>query len=196
MRTLLLVRHGETEWNRLGRFQGHTDIALNDEGRRQARVLAAGLSGRTISAVAASDLSRARETAQIIADSLGLPLVCVDHALRERSYGAFEGLTREECAARFPVEWAEHQRGLHGSGAFDPPGAEPRPEVMARLVRAVTRIVTEHCALDSSIVIVSHGGAMRAFLEATAFARVPPVPNTAVYELAFAEQQFGDPRLW
>jgi len=84
--TLLLVRHGETDWNAEGRLQGHTDRPLNDFGRRQAAALAERLADDDIDAVYASDLARARETAEILADRLGLAVV-TDPDLRERNWG-------------------------------------------------------------------------------------------------------------
>src|SRR5262252_2076150 len=95
MTTLLLVRHGETDWNAEGRLQGHTDRPLSDFGRRQARALADELAGDSIVAVYASDLSRARETAEIVAAQLGLE-VALDPRLREKDWGTWEGLTPEE----------------------------------------------------------------------------------------------------
>ena len=102
MTTLLLVRHGETDWNAEGRLQGHTDTPLNDYGRRQARTLADELAGEPIDAVYSSDLARARETAEIVGGRLGLTVV-VDPGLREKNWGSWEGLTPAE---RERVEYA------------------------------------------------------------------------------------------
>src|SRR3954452_24611267 len=93
--TLLLVRHGETDWNAEGRLQGHTDRPLNEYGRRQAKELAARLAGGHVDAIYASDLSRARETAEIVGERLGLTVV-IDPDLRETNWGTWEGLTGDE----------------------------------------------------------------------------------------------------
>src|SRR5215471_17237116 len=95
MTALLLVRHGETDWNAVGRLQGHTDRPLNDFGRRQARQLAEELEDETLAAIYASDLARARETAEIAGERLGLPVV-LDPDLREKDWGTWEGLTAVE----------------------------------------------------------------------------------------------------
>ena len=95
MTTLLLVRHGETDWNAEGKLQGHTDRPLNDYGRRQAQILADRLAKEKIDAVYASDLCRARETAEILGERLGLA-VGVDPDLREKNWGSWEGLTSDE----------------------------------------------------------------------------------------------------
>lgn len=182
-RTIYLVRHGETDWNRAGRFQGHTDIALNEVGIAQARAVAGRLAGHAIGAVAASDLRRAGETASILAEELGLAPPTIDAELRERSYGVFEGLTREECEARHPEIWRAHP-------AVEPPGAEPRTLVAARMIRAVTRAAY----LAEAVAVVSHGGAIRAFLEATSGTRVPPIPNVAIYVVEFRDDTFGPAR--
>ena len=90
MTTLLLVRHGETDWNADGRLQGHTDRPLSDFGRRQARQLADELAGEDLEAIYASDLARARETAEIVGEQLGLPVV-LEPDLREKDWGTWEG---------------------------------------------------------------------------------------------------------
>ena len=122
-RLVFLARHGETEWNRAGRWQGKTDIPLSDAGRVQARALAACLLGRGIGAVHASDLQRATETAQIVAELLGIAALNVDARLRERGFGCFEGSTREECAERHPEAWARYLANWRST----PPGGEPNP---------------------------------------------------------------------
>ena len=138
-RTIYLARHGETEWNRIGRWQGATDIPLSDIGRAQARLLADRLRDRQIGRVHASHLSRALETAQIIAARLGAPAPTADPRLRERGYGAFEGLTREECAERFPGVWEQYVADRR----VVPPGAEPQAEVIERITAAMIEIATE-----------------------------------------------------
>ena len=116
MTTLLLVRHGETDWNRDGRWQGGSDTQLNDLGREQARALADELDGN-IDVVYSSDLARARETADIVAAKLGLE-VRVDPRLRERSFGSWEGLTTLEIEERFADSHRRWQAG-EGAGADD-----------------------------------------------------------------------------
>src|SRR5690349_15996562 len=101
MTTLLLARHGETDWNREGRWQGWADPPLNELGRRQATRLAEQLRTIPFDAVYSSDLRRAHETAEILAAPHAVPIV-VDPALREIDIGSWSGLTRAEIAARFP----------------------------------------------------------------------------------------------
>src|SRR4051812_29193375 len=103
--TLFLFRHGQTDWNVQERFQGHIDIPLNDQGRVQARGLVPALRQSLIEAVLSSDLTRALETAQIVADALDLP-VYQEVGLREAFLGAAQGLTRQEIEEQFGVELA------------------------------------------------------------------------------------------
>ena len=106
--TILLIRHGETAWNAARRLQGHIDIGLNDEGRRQAGLLADALAGTRLDAIIASDLARAHDTAAAVAAHHGVP-VQNDRQLRERCYGAFEGLTHAEIRARYPDDYVAWQ---------------------------------------------------------------------------------------
>ena len=187
-RTLYLARHGETEWNRIGRWQGATDIPLSDIGRAQALLLADRLRDKRIARVHASQLSRALETAQIIAARLGAPAPTADHRLRERGYGAFEGLTREECAERFPGAWEQYLADRRAV----PPGAEPQAEVIERITAAMTEIATLAGGQSESeaILVVSHGGAIRSFLHATIGVVPPPLENGAVFQLRFEAGSF------
>ena len=168
MATLLLIRHGETDWNAEGRLQGHTDRPLNDFGRRQANALADRLAGDGITAVYTSDLSRARETAEIVAGRLGLPVV-VDPDLRERNWGNWEGLTGSE---RDRVEYVGEAIDAHGE----------------RVMRAVRRIAELHPG--ERVVVVTHGGSLRRVQVATVGMALPVIENCAVWSLAHEDGTF------
>jgi broad specificity phosphatase PhoE len=150
---ILLARHGETDWNHTGRWQGHADPPLNELGRRQAAALAERLSHEGISAIYTSDLQRASETARVVAERLDLPVV-EDAALREIDVGSWSGLTRDEVAECFPdgfARWAAGEIGHDG---------ETREELTERVVGAVERIAGTHSG--ETILVVTHGGAIRA----------------------------------
>lgn len=149
MTEIYLVRHGETDWNRARRIQGRTDVPLNDTGREQARRTAELLARRTWDAVLTSPLSRARETAEIIAVRLGLAVPAEVPALVERNYGAAEGLDFAQIDARYPE-------------GTEVPGRESRAAVAERVMPELRRIAEEH--RGGALVIVSHGGAIRAVL--------------------------------
>jgi probable phosphoglycerate mutase len=158
MTDILLIRHGETAWNRMRRMQGHIDIGLNDEGQRQARSLARALQSECPAAIYASDLQRARNTAQAVADIHQLP-VHIDIALRERCYGAFEGLMYDGISLQHPEAFALWQS--RDPQARFPAGereAETLEEFHQRSVDVVTRIAQQHP--DQRIVIVTHGGVL------------------------------------
>jgi probable phosphoglycerate mutase len=153
--TIHLARHGETDWNRELRWQGHSDPPLNERGRRQARALADALIGTRLTAVYASDLSRASETAEIVASRLDLS-VTVDPALREIDVGSWEGFTLAEIEARFPEAAARwEQRGEHGWE-----GGESHDQMAARVRVAVHSIAAAHDGEE--ILVVTHGGPIRA----------------------------------
>ena len=153
MTRILLARHGETDWNRVGRWQGHADLPLNDAGRTQAAELAERLAGDGIAAIYSSDLMRASQTARVVADRLGLAVV-EDAGLREIDVGSWSGLTRAEVEQRFPQGYA---RWLGGEIGHD---GETREELTERVVGAVERIAAEHP--EGTILVVTHGGAIRA----------------------------------
>ena len=158
MTTLLLARHGETDWNRDGRWQGHTDTSLNDHGREQARALADEVAGLRIAAVYASDLARAAETAEIVADRLGVP-VRGDARLRELHLGGWEGLTTPEIEERYPNEIARW-RADDGSTAVA--GRETYAQMGQRVVAALTEIAAAHPS--DNVLVVLHGGPIRGLL--------------------------------
>lgn len=174
MTTILLARHGETDWNRDRRWQGHADPPLNDAGRRQAHELAETLADERLDAIYASDLRRAHETAEIVARGLGLP-VTVDPALREIDVGSWSGLTREEIAARFP-------------GQTDHDG-ERRDVFRARVLAALERIAAGHPG--GRVLIVSHGGPLRVLKRWILRSEdVPFVANCEVYRASYRDGAF------
>lgn len=179
MRSLVLARHGQTSWNALGKLQGHTDIALDDTGRDQARALAKALGIAGIRTVWTSDLGRARETGEIVAAALALPAPRTDPELRERQFGVFEGLTRDECASQHPEHWAAW---LAQTGA--PPGGEPREDVVARMGRALERIALR---AEGPALVVSHGGVMRLWLMHLLGKTIPLIGNTATFHVEHAD---------
>ena len=148
--TILLTRHGETDWNREHRMQGHTDRPLNDAGRAQALALAEALAREPLDAVYASDLSRASETARAVAEPRRLPVRTL-RELREKDFGTWEGLTDEEILLRFP----EARRGHWGDG-------ETHEEMAGRVVAALRTIAEHHPG--ARVLVVSHGGPLRAVL--------------------------------
>ena len=157
-RTVVVWRHGQTAWNEQRRFQGQLDIPLDDRGREQATRAAALLAGFSPSAVVSSDLVRARETAQALADMTGLP-VATDPRLREIDVGGWQGLTFDEVSERFPVEAAMWRDGGDGRRG----GGESLIEVGARGVAAVDDALLS-LADDGTLVVVTHGAAGRAIV--------------------------------
>jgi broad specificity phosphatase PhoE len=150
----ILARHGVTDWNLAGRYQGQADPPLNEAGRRQARALAEQLAGEPIRAIYSSDLQRAYDTAQAAAERLGLP-VTVEPRLREVNQGEWEGMLHPDILARYPEAWAERERDpLHSRS----PGGESVFEVSARVWSAAADIARAHP--DGLVLIVSHGLAL------------------------------------
>jgi len=151
---LILARHGETDWNRQNRFQGHADPPLNAVGRRQSAELAEALAGETIARVYTSPLRRAAETAEIIARRLALEVEPLE-PLREIDVGAWSGLTRDEIAAKFPAAYARWlERAPHG---FE--DGETYEQLAARVVPAIRRLAERHAS--ETVLVVTHGGPSR-----------------------------------
>jgi broad specificity phosphatase PhoE len=169
MTTILLVRHGETDWNVQRRVQGHSDTPLNETGREQARALADELAEEQIDAVYSSDLVRAHETARIVAESHGLGVTAIPD-LRERHFGTWEGLSDNEVLERFP----EAETGTWGDG-------ESRHEMAQRVFDALERIADTHPA--GRVVVVSHGGPLRAVLTRCGINGVEWIDNCHIVKL-------------
>jgi probable phosphoglycerate mutase len=156
---LVLWRHGRTEWNATGRFQGQLDPPLDDRGRAQARrtapyLVAAGLRAET-TVVVASDLSRTAETAEVLTELLGVPLR-QDPRLREHGMGCWEGLTRDEVADRFPDQYADWIAGRPVRGR----GGEDAADVGERALAALLDLPAADVA-----VVVTHGGTAGRLIE-------------------------------
>ncbi len=152
------VRHGQTDWNAKGLVQGEDDIPLNDTGRKQAAERAQALKGKKFDVVISSDLSRARETAQIIADALGLPLGEAWHELRERKLGTWSGKTVEEIHAMHPSR-------AKGNPAFHPgtpENGESLQHFIARVEKAYERLLREYPG--KKVLLVAHRGTVQALL--------------------------------
>jgi probable phosphoglycerate mutase len=167
--TILLARHGETDWNRERRVQGHADEPLNDAGRAQARELAAVLAQEVFDAIYASDLSRAHETARIVAEHHGLAVTAVPD-LRERHFGSWEGHTEIEILQRFPDARPDDR----GDG-------EASAEMAGRVVAALHRIAEAHPG--GHVLAVAHGGPLRAVLLHCDADRDGPIGNCDVIRI-------------
>jgi broad specificity phosphatase PhoE len=166
--TIVLARHGETDWNRARRVQGHADVPLNAAGRRQAADLVARLAHETFDAVYTSDLRRASETALLVAEPRGLDVVPATE-LRERDFGTWEGLTDDEARRRYPVE-TEDPRWWGD--------AETQEEMATRVVQKLIEIGRVH--RGGRVLVVSHGGPLRAMLRHVGRDPHGPIDNCAV----------------
>jgi alpha-ribazole phosphatase len=172
MTELWLVRHGQTDWNQEGRYQGQADIPLNAAGIAQARELAQLLQGRSYQAIYASDLQRAQQTAQILADQVGL-MVRLDARLREIDQGDWQGLLVSELAQRYNTEMSAR---LNNPLSARAPGGESVGEVARRVWAAADDIAAAHPS--GSVLVVSHGLAL-----ATLIAKGRSIPLEQVYSL-------------
>lgn len=148
------IRHGETAWNAASRIQGQLDIPLNERGRWQAQRLALALADEGIDAIYASDLQRAHDTAAPLAAACGRRIVD-DGGLRERAFGAFEGFTFDEIAARWPAQGVRWRRR---EPDFEPAGGESLQAFYARAVGAAARLADAH--RGQTIAMVAHGGVL------------------------------------
>lgn len=188
--TILLIRHGETPWNAERRLQGHIDIPLNELGLQQAAALGQALAGEPLAAVLSSDLQRAHQTAQAVAELHALP-VQTDALLRERCYGAFEGLLYADIAAQYPHDYAQWQS--RQIDAVMPSGerqAESFRQFYARANAAIVRWAGQYDG--RAIAIVAHGGVLEcAYREAVGMRLDSPrdfsVINASVNRFSYAD---------
>ncbi len=177
MTALWLARHGQTDWNVAGRYQGQADPPLNATGRAQAEALAERLAtrppaGPRLKAIASSDLQRADHTARRVAERLGLP-VHTDPRLREINLGAWEGMLLADIQAQYPHEWAARERDPWDHAA---PGGETAAAVAARVWAAADDLARSFA--PGPVLVVSHGFAL-----ATLLCRARRLPMENVYSL-------------
>lgn len=158
MTKVILVRHGQTAWNHEKKYQGHSDVSLNEVGLRQAQLAAERLAKEKIAAVYSSDLLRAVQTAEIIAKQHNLQTLKVTE-FREINFGLWEGLTYDEIMK----DWPDILTSIYaGSGAVSMPGGESFCEVKQRAVAALEKLIASHD--NETIAIVAHGGVLRVLL--------------------------------
>ena len=151
---LIAIRHGETEWNSAGRFQGHLNSELNAEGRAQALALGERLAAERFDLLLSSDLGRALETASAIAMRTGHAIL-VEPRLRERRMGLFQGLTPAEAQERYPQEYARFKS--HDPDYVIPEGESVR-QLLQRCVACFTELAEHHAGL--TLATVTHGGVL------------------------------------
>lgn len=187
---IIAIRHGETSWNVDSRIQGQRDIGLNDTGRWQARRVGEALADEEITAVYSSDLGRAHQTAQEIAETTGVPVV-PNEGLRERGFGSFEGLTFDEIHQTWPDHAQNWRRRIPD---WQPPeGGESLLELRERVRRTMEELAARHPG--EQIVIVAHGGVLDTLYRIATGQEVNSprtweLPNGAINRLLWTPQGF------
>jgi probable phosphoglycerate mutase len=168
--TIHLARHGETDWNAEGRWQGHADVGLNERGREQARELAAQLAEVRFAAVYSSDLLRARETAEIVTAGRSLPIT-IERRLREIDVGSWQGLTNVEINERYPGQ--------------ERPDGETVEAFRERVLSAIEEIGRRHDGGD--VLVVAHGGCARTIQRHLLGEPLQSLENCGVYAVGFED---------
>ena len=188
---IIAVRHGETAWNVDSRIQGQRDIGLNDTGRWQAKRVGEALTGEAISAVYSSDLGRAHQTAQSIADVAGIAVI-PDKGLRERGFGMFEGKTSGEIHQAWPDHAHNWRKRIP---EWEPPeGGESLLQLRARVTKTMQALASRHCG--EQIVVVAHGGVLDTLYRVATGQEVNSprtwqLPNGAINRLLWTTEGFA-----
>lgn len=174
--TILLIRHGQTNWNLESKLQGREDIPLNDTGRAQAKACAKYLSDQAWHTIYTSPLSRAKETAQIIAEELHHPPIITEPLLIEREFGTCSGMTWNDLKAHYPLYPDE-----------TPEGMEPFQVLCLRMEQALRTCITK--SKGNNIILISHGGSINALLyhlsSGTIGTGITYLKNTCISRLDF-----------
>ena len=161
MLRIFLIRHGETEWNKEGKLQGHSDVKLSAEGIRQAQLLAKHAPFQKVDAVYSSDLSRAFDTAKILAVKFNVMPVKVTPELRETNFGEWEGKYISELTEEFPKVFGKF---FTDPERCHPPQGETFLQSQARVMNVIRDIIAEHD--EQNVIVVSHGAVIRLILGA------------------------------
>ena len=174
--TIFLIRHGQTDWNRAEKIQGHADIPLNETGKEQAQKVAQLLQQKRVSLAAlySSDLQRAQQTAQAISQSFALDIILAAD-LREENFGKAEGLTKKEYHALYgSFNWLDLPEEI---------GAESRSKVITRVMSYLHMIVQKH--QGQYVAVVTHGGALRSLLVHLGYSvdELPEITNESITTL-------------
>ena len=176
-KTLILIRHLTTTWNRRKRIQGQTDIELDEGGKQEAKALAKKLQHLGIGCIISSDLKRASQTAEIIAEILRVPVI-LDKRLRECALGTIEGLTREEAGEQYGDKILDTWDGQYDSYDFGKYGGENKTQVFRRhleLLKEISSITAE-----KTILLVGHGRGLNTLLSALGY---PPTLERSEYRV-------------
>ena len=158
MMRLILVRHGQTEWNAGGRYQGQSNVALSDTGRKQAKFLAERFPVKQLDAIYTSDLDRAKETAECVGKRLGLT-VCPEKAFRELSFGDWEGLTYQEISSRWPEE---AEKLFTAPDELVIPHGETFRDLQKRALDKIYSLYEKH--IDQTVAVFAHGAINKTIL--------------------------------
>lgn len=182
---LLMLRHGQTIWNAQRRYQGQSDVPLDETGLRQVQTLARHFASQHVDAIYSSDLQRAMQTAQPVAAALGKPVVA-DSRLREVAFGAWEGLTYLDIQKRWPDEYAAWQ---HDPVTHIPPGGENLAQVAQRVGAVVDEIRQKN--EGQTVLLVAHGGALRAII-----CHALELPSHAFWRLSLSSGSLSELKLY
>lgn len=180
---IYLVRHGETDWNKIGRMQGHTDIKLNREGIQQARALKKLLTNVTFDFAYSSDLARAKDTANLLLTDQSTQLK-TDPELRERSFGHFEGKSSIDTWNILRPVLDHHDDGhplLHEKQV------ETNSHMRQRIVKAILTIASSHTG--KTVLVVAHHGVMKQLLIHIGHSKTDHFPKGSIHNLAYIKMQ-------
>lgn len=158
---IFAVRHGETEWNKIEKQQGHLDSNLTELGRLQAKAIGDGLKKNNFDKIFSSDLGRAIETSEIISDYIRIDFV-TDARLRERNLGCLQGLTKNEFKSRYPDEWISFSQN---NPDYVIPDGESIKQRHVRAVNCIEELALQN--MNSTILLITHGGILMSMMYKT-----------------------------
>lgn len=186
MTKIFLIRHGETEWNKIGKLQGSSDVDLSPEGIRQARLLAEHAPFKSVDAIYSSDLTRALKTAEVLAEKFNLPVI-KNSGLRETSFGTWEGRYLNDLAKENPQGF---ENFFTSPDKVRPPQGETFLQSQARIMNALNAIIADN--EGKNIIVVSHGAAIRLIICAALEIPISKMWAIAQHNMALNILNFAD----